>query len=229
MFRVAMGNQRSDTSLPQRLANLGFRIVGSIREHFVGTLAGCATRLPDRWNFIYQRNGHFRVVAVRARVGNRQRCAAAIHHQMTLRAILASIRGIRARFCPPKSARTEQLSIADVDQSIWSATPNSSKRSCHTLFQIPATCQSRSRRQHVMPHPQPNSWGRYSQGQPVFSTKRIPVSAARSATRGRPPFGLRRSRGNSGLIRSQSASGNSGLAIMSSLTCRLADQVGPKV
>jgi hypothetical protein len=185
--------------------------------------------LLDRRNRVHQRNSHLRIVAVRARMGNRQRRAVAVHHQMTFRAILAPIRGIRAGFCPPKTARTEQLSMADVDQSIRSANPNSSKRSLHIFFQTPAKCQSRSRRQQVMPHPQPNSWGRYSHGQPVFSTNRIPVSAARSETRGRPPFGLGRSGGNIGLIRSQRASGNNGLAIMSSVTCLLADQVGPRV
>ncbi len=97
---------------------------------------------------------------------------------MTFRAIFASIREIRAGFCPPKTARTEQLSIADVDQSIWSADPSSSKRSFHIFFHTPATCQSRSRRQHVMPHPQPNSWGRYSQGQTGAGVKgRTPAGA----------------------------------------------------
>ena len=36
---------------------------------------------------------------------------------------------------------------------------------------------------------------------PVFSTNRIPVSAARSDTRGRPPLGFGGSGGSSGAIR----------------------------
>jgi hypothetical protein len=63
---------------------------------------------------------------------------------------------------------------------------------------MPAVAQSRSRRQQVIPLPQPISWGRYSQGMPVFSTNKIPVSAARSGTRGRPPFGLGGSGGSNG-------------------------------
>lgn len=74
------------------------------------------------------------------------------------------------------------------------------------------------RRQQVMPHPQPNFRERYSQGQPVLTTKRMPVSAARSGTRGRPPLGLGRSGGKSGVIRSHRASGSNGLTMTSSLT-----------
>jgi hypothetical protein len=40
-----------------------------------------------------------------------------------------------------------------------------------------------------MPLPQPSSRGKYSHGVPVLSTNRIPVRAARSLIRGRPPFG----------------------------------------
>jgi hypothetical protein len=55
------------------------------------------------------------------------------------------------------------------------------------------------RRQHVMPLPQPISWGSISQGMPLRRTKRMPVRAARSGTGGRPPFGLRRRFGSRGL------------------------------
>ena len=46
-----------------------------------------------------------------------------------------------------------------------------------------------------MPQPQPISCGRYSHGMPVFSTKMMPVSAARSGTaRAARPSRLRRLR-----------------------------------
>src|SRR5262249_2492683 len=77
--------------------------------------------------------------------------------QMTLRAPLAAIRGIRPCFLPPKMARTEQLSMTAHERLISPARPSSlssvSQMACHT----PACCQSRSRRQQVMPHPQPSS------------------------------------------------------------------------
>jgi len=84
---------------------------------------------------------------------------------------------------------------------------------------VAARCQSRRRRQQVMPDPQPISCGRYSHGMPVLRTKRIPVSAARSATIGRPPLGRGGCLGNSGSITAHRSSLTSGLAIaMSSVT-----------
>ena len=47
---------------------------------------------------------------------------------------------------------------------------------CHT----PAACQSRKRRQQVMPLPKPRDGGRFSQGMPVSRTNNIPLSAASS-------------------------------------------------
>ena len=68
------------------------------------------------------------------------------------------------------------------------------------MHQIPhaSCCQSRRRRQHVMPDPQPNSWGNICHGIPLRSTKRMPVRQARSGMRGRPPFGRGSGTGRSG-------------------------------
>src|SRR4051812_12588774 len=67
-----------------------------------------------------------------------------------------------------------------------------------------------------MPDPQPISWGSISQGMPLFSTNKMPVSsAARSSTRGLPPLGLGGSSGNSGSTTSQSSSVTSSLAMVS--------------
>jgi hypothetical protein len=76
--------------------------------------------------------------------------------------------------------------------------------------QTPAPCQSRSRRQQVEPLPQPSAWGNSRHGQPVRSTKMMPLKAIRSGTRGRPPFGFAGSSGNNGSISSQRASGTRG-------------------
>ena len=94
-----------------------------------------------------------------------------------------------------------------------SAWASSSRSTWCSLRQTPAWYQSRSLRQHVIPLPHPISAGKYSQGMPVFSTNRIPVSAARSDTRGRPPLGLGGSGGSSGAIRAHNASGNSSFAM----------------
>jgi hypothetical protein len=65
----------------------------------------------------------------------------------------------------------------------------------------------------VTPLPHPISWGSISQGMPVFNTKMMPASAARSGCRGRPPFGLGGSGGSSGSMMSHSSSLTNGLLI----------------
>jgi hypothetical protein len=76
------------------------------------------------------------------------------------------------QFSPPKSARTELLSTTALDQSIRSAKPKSSSRTCLTFCQTPETCQSLSRRQQVMPLPHPSSAGSSSQAVPVRATNK---------------------------------------------------------
>jgi len=213
---IAFGNQRFSFALPQRLANLLLGVIGAVRKHFVRTFARPASRLLDRWNSIDQCDGHFRIMNICTGMLNSQRSALAINNQMAFRAIFAPIRGIWAGFRPPKSARTEQLSMAEQDQSIASAIPNSSSRASHIFCQTPVICQSRRRRQQVIPLPQPISLGRYSQGVPVLRTNRMPVRQARSVTLGRPPLGLGGSGGMCGSIRCHSSSVSSGLAIVMS-------------
>jgi len=218
MFCVSLGNQRLYFSASQFASNFFFGVVAAVGENFVRTFAASAVGRLDWFNRVDDFNGHFRIMDVGGSMFNGQWNTLAIGNQVPLRTSFPSIRGIRAGFCPPKTARTLQLSSADVDQSITSASPSSSSSTRQTFFQTPASCQSRNRRQHVIPEPHPISCGRYSHGVPVLRIKRIPVNAARSDIRGRPPLGLGGSGGNNGSIRLQSASGNSGLAISSSLT-----------
>src|SRR6185503_5710422 len=71
----------------------------------------------------------------------------------------------------------------------------------------PASFQSRSRRQQVIPEPKPSSWGKNRHGIPVYSTNRIPHSTRRSSSRRRPGYRKRRSTtDNSGSIRSHTPS-----------------------
>jgi hypothetical protein len=90
---------------------------------------------------------------------------------------------------PPHTARTEQLSITARDQSM-SPTRASQFRSAKCMrSQMPSRCQSRNRRQHVMPDPQLISDGNICHRIPLRRMNKIPVRHARSETRGRPPFG----------------------------------------
>jgi len=77
----------------------------------------------------------------------------------------------------------------------------------------PARCQSRRRRQHVIPDPQPSSGRSICQGMPLRRTNRMPMRHARSESRGRPPFGRRRGVGRNGSTRSHNGSGSSAAAI----------------
>jgi hypothetical protein len=88
----------------------------------------------------------------------------------------------------PLFAGTLALSTLARLQAILSAAPKRSKSAWCRRSPTPACCHARSRRQQVTPLPQPSSWGTISQGMPLLSTKMMPVEAARSGTRGRPPW-----------------------------------------
>jgi len=129
-----------------------------------------------------------------------------VYQHMVLRARFATIRRIRAGLVAPFFAGTLEASSAARDQSMADAAWSSSSKTWCNLRQTPASFQSRSRRQQVMPLPQPISWGSISQGIPLLRTNRIPAKAARSGTGGRPPFGLRRRLGSSGATRAHNLS-----------------------
>lgn len=153
------------------------------------------------------------VVSIRTSERDHQREALRFGEDMVLAARPRAIRRIGTRLGPPFTARMLELSTTARDQSIWPAWWNASSSARWSFFHAPAACQSRSRRQQVIPDPQPISLGRYSQGQPLISTKMIPVNAARSGTRGRPVF-CRDRRGRCGSISSHSASSTKGFAIV---------------
>lgn len=179
-----------------------------------GALAGAATPLPDRPNGIDHLREQPAVVLIRAGDPGGQRRAASIRDHVVFGAGFAPIGGVRTGFGAPFLAGTLALSTHARLQSIWSARPSSSSSVWCSRSQTPARCQSRRRRQQVMPEPQPISWGSSSQGMPDLSTKMMPVRQARSGTRGRPPFGLGGSSGSNGATRVHRASGSNGLLML---------------
>ena len=133
---------------------------------------------------------HSYVMHIGCRQGYRQWDPFPLDHKMALRARFAAIRWIRPGFFAPPGAATVAESIAARDQSIWSASPRRFNKTLCSFFHTPASCHSWSRRQQVIPLPQPISLGSISQGIPVLSTNRIPVNTALSGKRDLPPFGL---------------------------------------
>jgi hypothetical protein len=93
--------------------------------------------------------------------------------------------------------------------------PRRSNSARWSRSQTPSACQSRNRRQQVMPDPQPSSGGSISQGMPLLRTKTIPVRQARSGTLGRPPLGFGFSFGSSGSTIVHNSSLTSGLLMHS--------------
>jgi hypothetical protein len=162
--------------------------------------ARAAGAVPDRRHRVDQRGEAPAVVLVRRAEGESERDAVRVGEDVALGAGLAAVGRVRARRLAPLLAANDALSSAARDQSTALARPSRSSRTRRSLAQIPACCQSRSRRQQVIPDPQPICRGSRSQPMPVRSTKTMPSRQARSGTRGRPPLGLGGSGGRSGAI-----------------------------
>ena len=79
---------------------------------------------------------------------------------------------------PPALAGTLAASSEHRLQSIAPASPEPVEQDVVDACQTPASCQSRSRRQQVMPEPQPISRGSISHGMPLLSTNRMPLEPA---------------------------------------------------
>ena len=209
---AAPGDARDDAAFSEQVA-VPSGIVAFVGVQFVRTSSGPAASLFDGHHRIYQTHQLGRLMDIGRRGKDRERVALLVDKNMMLGALLTSIGRVLARFSAPFLAGTVLASALARLQSILPAMPNlSSIRRC-SWCHMPAWCQSLRRRQHVMPLPQPISWGNRCQGRPECSTNRMPVSAALSQTRGRPPLGLGGSGGSSGSICAQSASGKSSLAM----------------
>lgn len=209
---AAPGDPVGDVS-PAQGTMTARQIVSFIGVELGWALAGPSPALADRRHGIDQLVEDAAVVDICRRDPESERDAPSIGEEMALAAGSAAIGRIGAGLLAPLLAGTEALSTQARLQSMALARPKRSSRTRCSLFQMPAACHSRSRRQHVIPEPQPISWGSISQGIPLFSTNRMPVSAARFGSGRRPPFGLGRSGGSSGSIAAHSSSDTRGLAI----------------
>ena len=160
-----------------------------------------------------QQLGH--VVAIGLGQNDRERNALRVGKEVMLRAGTTAIGWVRSSFFPAPRARTEELSATAREKSMRSAWRSFDSSTWCRRFHTPVRCQAFSRRQQVTPEPQPISRGSIFQGIPERSTNTIPVSTARSDTRGRPrPIRARLLRlGNNGSIIFHNASSISGFGI----------------
>jgi hypothetical protein len=153
-------------------------------------------------------------VGIGGRDADGQRDAVAIHHQVELGARFAPVNRVRPGLLTPLLARTLKLSRLARLQSMAASSPNQFSTVWCNRCQTSASCQSRNRRQQVVPLPQSSSFGNKRHGHPVRRTKMIPPRAVRSGTRGRPRFGLGCSWGSRGSMASQRSSGTKDVAFM---------------
>jgi hypothetical protein len=212
--RAALGQDRLRPSAA-KFTPVRLGIVSPIPLGPLEALPGTADFAGHRRHRVHQRQQLRYVVAVGRGQRDDHRNAVAIGEKVMFAPHFPSIRRIRARLRPPKTARTDVLSTTARDQSILSASRSLfSNRLCRRC-QTPRRCQSRSRRQQVMPEPQPISNGRYSQGMPVFSTNKMPSRACRWLTGLRPGYRnrLRLGGGKIGSIKFHRSSSSNCLAI----------------
>ena len=191
---------------PSQCPPMVARVIGFISVQLRGAFTRAtpwALHRADSINSFFQ---HPYVMHVGCAHRDGERDTLAFDHKMALRARFAAIRWILPGFFAPPTAATLEESSEARDQSIRSASPKRSSSSWWSFRHTPLSCHSLSRRQQVMPLPQPISGGRYSQGSPVESTKRMPLSTSRFGMRGRPPLALSGSGGSNGSMTSHSSS-----------------------
>ena len=197
MLGVALGEPRhnvpSTQTLPDRIS-----VITTVAQYGVRTMPWASALSLQPWDGVNQRKGLLRVVTIGPNELNGQRNSPSVADQMTFAAQLGPVGWIRSRLQPPKTARIVLPSTMVRDQSISPQRASQSSKEKWISCQMPASCQSRNRRQQVMPEPQPSSCGSISQGIPLRRTNRIPVRQAWSRKRGLPPLGLRGEGGNSG-------------------------------
>ena len=196
-----------DAPSPEPVA-MRLRVVPAVTLQRVGSATRATAASPHGRECIDHRVELGDVVDVGRGYLRDERDAPRIGDEMVLGALLAAIGWVRSSFFPPRTARTEPLSIT---VQRWSNRPrrrSSASSVSWSRCQTPARCQRTKRRQQVLPDPQPIWRGNICHGIPDRSTKRMPVRIARSGIGVRPCRWPRRRRrfGISGASRAQIAS-----------------------
>jgi len=185
MGGAAFGQLRFDPPAPQRVA-VGLRIIPAVALHEVRLASWAARSAAERGNAVDEGQQLGNVVSVGPGHPRCKRNPLRVSEKVMFRPRLTAIGRVRSSFFPPRSARMEELSTRARAKSSCPRWRNSASSIACNRCQTPARCQRTRRRQHVLPDPQPISFGSICHGSPLRRTNRIPVSAARSGTRGRP-------------------------------------------
>lgn len=175
-------------------------VIGLVRVQLGGALAGATSCAGAHTGHGVQgRCKRHAVMAVRAGDRQAERRAAGVGNRVAPGARAAAVGRVRPRRSTPLLALTDAESMAARDQSRSPARSSRSSRTRCRRSHTPACCQSRSRRQHVIPEQPNTSRGPHlPRDARTRATKTIPRKAARSGHRGRPPIGFERSSGSSG-------------------------------
>lgn len=207
------GNLRLDASAPE----LGTQTVGVISPIGLKRVRPALGRAPltaDGGHRVEQVLGLGNVVPVCFGQNDGNRDALCFREEVVFAARTTAIGWVRSTFFPAPIARTEELSAMAREKSSLFAPRNWLSNTWCSRSQTRALCHARSRRQQVMPDPQPISCGSIFQGMPERKTNRMPLSALRSQSGRLPAYRLRRFFfGSSGSICFHSSSSTSRCAI----------------
>src|SRR5713226_2123155 len=190
-------------------------IVSTVSLHQLGLSPRSTALASNGRDGLNQRQQLGHVVAIGLGQNDRERNALRVDEEVMLRAGTTAIGWVRSSFFPAPRARIEELSATAREKSMRSAWRSFESITWCRRFHTPVRCQAFSRRQQVTPEPQPIARGSIFQGMPERSTNTIPVSVARSDTRGRPrPIRVRLlPLGSSGSIMLHNSSSISGFGI----------------
>jgi hypothetical protein len=216
MFGSTPRDYWPDATVSQALA-MCVGVVAAIAVDDFGLAQWSATRAADRRDGIDQRQQLGNVVTVCTGQDHADRHPVGVYEDVVLRTWARAIRRVRPSFSPAPTARTDDESTAAYERSSSPDSRNLSSSNACNLLHTPAFCHASRRRQQVAPEPNPSSVGKWFHRIPVRSTNRMPLSAARSDTRGRPRRSLfrRLGFGSSGSISVHNSSSMIGACIPS--------------
>jgi hypothetical protein len=140
----------------------------------------------DSWHCLEQRFGLSHVVSIGLGQDDGNRNALRFREYVVLAARTTAIGWVRSTFFPAPTARIEELSAMKREKSSFSAPRSWLSNSRCRRSQTRAFCHALSRRQQVMPEPQPICVGNIFQGMPERRTNRMPPSTLRSHSGSRP-------------------------------------------